>query len=70
MEAEEEGVQSKEAICLAEYRSTWTTIGDRKDAQFWVKFGAPKLNILCRREAILSFIIEKLIVFDGENFTV
>lgn len=70
MEAEEEGTHTKEAICLAEYRSTWTTIGDRKDIQFWIKFGAPKLKILCKREAILSFVVEELLVFDGNDFTV
>jgi len=63
-------VNDKDATCLAEYRSTWTTIGDRKDIQFWIKFGAPKLKILCKREAILSFAIDQLLVFDGNDFTV
>ncbi|GJJ16055.1 hypothetical protein Clacol_010334 [Clathrus columnatus] len=70
MEAEEEhgSTHNKDAICLAEYRSTWTTIGDRKDIQFWIKFGAPKVKILCKKEAILSFTIEELLVFDGNDF--
>ncbi|GJJ16021.1 hypothetical protein Clacol_010300 [Clathrus columnatus] len=72
MEAEDEDVSThnKESICLAEYRSTWTTIGDRKDIQFWIKFGAPKVKILCKKEAILSFTVEELLVFDGNDFTV
>ncbi|KAF8884777.1 hypothetical protein BD779DRAFT_1442896 [Infundibulicybe gibba] len=60
----------RNSICLAEYRSTWTTIGERSDVQFHIKFGAPRVRVLCEREAVLYFKIDELLVYEGHDFTV
>jgi len=70
MDADTSETADHGAICLAEYKSTWTALRDRGDVQFWVKFGAPKLKILCKKEGILCFKIDELLVFDGHDFTV
>lgn len=56
-------------ICLAEYRSNWTALGDHTDLQFHVKFGAPKVKGLCKREVILYFNIDELLVYNDTDFT-
>ncbi|KAF8881368.1 hypothetical protein BD779DRAFT_1546677 [Infundibulicybe gibba] len=60
----------RNSICLAEYSSTWTTIGKRSDIQFHIKFGAPRVRVLCKCEAVLYFRIEELLVSEGHDFTV
>lgn len=60
----------RKSVCLAEYRSTWTTIGERSGIQFHIKFGAPRVRVLCEREAVLYFKIDELLVYDGHDFTV
>ncbi|KAF8884776.1 hypothetical protein BD779DRAFT_1739314 [Infundibulicybe gibba] len=60
----------RSSICLAEYRSTWTAIGERSDVQFHIKFGAPRVRVLCEREAVLYFKIDELLVYEGHDFTV
>ncbi|TFK37966.1 hypothetical protein BDQ12DRAFT_132552 [Crucibulum laeve] len=67
MDAADGGDRS--SICLAEYRSNWTNVGHHSDVQFHVKFGAPTLKALCKREAILYFKVDELLVYDGHDFT-
>jgi hypothetical protein len=68
MDAAEGG--DRKSTCLAEYRSTWTSVADHSNLQFHVKFGAPRVKILCKREAILYFKIDELLVYEGHNFNV
>ncbi|TFK51257.1 hypothetical protein OE88DRAFT_1629687 [Heliocybe sulcata] len=56
------------SVCLAEYRSTWTDIGDLQE-QFCIRFDAPKVRILCDTEAVLYFKISELAFFATDDFT-
>lgn len=60
----------RSAICLSEYRSDWTVLGQHSNLQFHVKFGAPRVKALCKREVIIYFHIDELFVYDGIDFTV
>lgn len=61
---------NRSATCLAEYRSSWTGLGDHTDLQFHVKFGAPRVKALCKREVILYFHVDEVFVYNGHDFTV
>ncbi|KDQ49725.1 hypothetical protein JAAARDRAFT_142971 [Jaapia argillacea MUCL 33604] len=63
-----EGNASRDAICLSEYRSTWTALGDHSEIQFHIKFGAPRVHAICKREVVLYFKIDELLVYDGHDF--
>lgn len=58
-----------ESVCLAEYRSTWTTIGNDTGFQFKIMFDAPRVKMLCDREAVLYFKIGEVSFFDTDDFT-
>ncbi|TFK50290.1 hypothetical protein OE88DRAFT_1749327 [Heliocybe sulcata] len=64
----EESYFDYRSVCLAEYRSTWTDIGDIQE-QFRVRFDAPKVRLLCDKEAVLYFKISELAFFATDDFT-
>ncbi|KDQ50335.1 hypothetical protein JAAARDRAFT_142195 [Jaapia argillacea MUCL 33604] len=59
----------RQAVCLAESRSTWLVGSEGWDTQFHVKFGAPEVKILCKREVSFHLKVDELMVYEGSDFT-
>ena len=55
------------AISLAEYRSTWVLHDG--GIHFHLKFGAPQVVALCNDEIIMTFVVDEVLFYDTEDFT-
>ncbi|KAF8884778.1 hypothetical protein BD779DRAFT_1535264 [Infundibulicybe gibba] len=60
---------NRDLVCLAEYHSTWMATIAERSIQFHIEFGAPRIRVLCEREAALYFKIDKLRVYKGHDST-
>ncbi|CCM01094.1 uncharacterized protein FIBRA_03142 [Fibroporia radiculosa] len=52
---------------LAQYRSSWALHGDT-DSHFHIRLGAPRIQPICSREAILYFTIDEVAFYETSNF--
>ena len=59
-------------LYLAEYRSYWSPSQRRSSAhelQFHLKFGCPRVSVVCSCEVIMWFSIEEVLLYDSNDFS-
>lgn len=59
---------TRSSIAIAEWDSTWSPITD-EDYEFRVKFGAPKVQLLCEHEAVLYVQVDEVVFSENKTFS-
>lgn len=58
----------RKSIAIAEWNSTWSGAGGDEEYHFDVKFGAPKVQLLCEHEAIVYLQVDEIMFSDTKDF--
>lgn len=67
---QEEGTSlaTRSSIAIAEWNSTWS-LTHEEDYHFHVKFGAPKIELLCQHEAIVYVQVDEIVFSESTTFS-
>lgn len=66
---QEEGTSllTRKGVAIAEWNSTWSLTSE-EDYHFQVKFGAPKVELLCEHEAIVYIQVDEIAFSESTTF--